>query len=83
MDRLSHFTSDKLGTVLSPFLLYILSGLTAVSAGLTGIDAYLLAALVLFAVGVMIMIVSFSFLHAASEGLSTAIDIFEALMRKH
>jgi hypothetical protein len=82
-DKLSHFTLDKLGTVLSPFLLFILSGLAAVSAGLTASNGYELASLLLFAVGVVIMVVSFWFLHTASEGLSTATDIFEALKRKY
>jgi len=82
-DRLSHLTLDKLGTVLSPFLLFIFSGLAAVSAGLTGSNAYELASLGLFAVGVLFMVVSFWLLHTASEGLSTMTDLFEALKRKY
>lgn len=82
-DRLSHFTPDKLGTVLSPFLLFILSALAAVTAGLTGSNASELASLDLFVVGVVIMVASFWLLHTASEGLSTATDVFEALRRKY
>jgi hypothetical protein len=82
-DELSQFTLDKLGTVLSPFLLFIFSGLAAVSAGLTGSNAYEAGSLGLFCFGLMFMIISFWLLHTASEALSTAVDVFEALRRKY
>ena len=82
-DRLSHLTLDKFATALSPFLLFIVSGLAAVSAGVTGSNAYEVASLGLFAVGVLFMVVSFWLLHTASEAISTMTNLFEALKRKY
>jgi len=50
---------------------------------LTGSNAFELASLDLFVVGVVIMVASFWLLHTASEGLSTATDVFEALRGKY
>jgi hypothetical protein len=82
-DKISYFTPERFGTVLSPFLIFIVSALVAVSAALTGRIDFELASLDLFVGGVVIMVISFWVLHTSSEGLSTATDVFEALKRKY